>query len=56
MREVDIRTSDTLATATFIFTFTTGQGGSIPVRLCTTWHKVNGKWLLTQSASAAAEG
>jgi hypothetical protein len=55
VREVDIRTSDTLATATFIFTFTTSQSGSTPVRLCTTWHKVNGKWLLTQSASAVAQ-
>jgi hypothetical protein len=52
LRDLDIRVSETLATAFFTFTFSAQNGPSIPVRTCSTWRKVDGKWLLTQSASA----
>ena len=52
VRDVDVRTDGTLATAWFVVTFTAGNGPSLPVRLSTTWHKVEGEWMLTQSASA----
>lgn len=52
VREMDVRVGSDLATAMFTITFSAGSGPSLPVRLCTTWHKVNGEWMLTQSASA----
>jgi hypothetical protein len=47
-----VRVGGDLATAVFTLTFSAGSGPSLPVRLCTTWHKVKGEWMLTQSASA----
>jgi hypothetical protein len=53
VRNVDVRVGDDLATAYFTLTWAVGNGGpTLPIRLCTTWHKVNGEWLLTQSANA----
>ena len=52
VRDMDVRVGNDLATAVFTLTFSAGSGPSLPVRLCTTWHKVNGEWMLTQSASA----
>jgi hypothetical protein len=52
VRDMDVRVGSDLATAVFTITFAAGSGPSLPVRLCTTWHKVNGEWMLTQSASA----
>ena len=56
MRNGDVRTSGTLATAFFVVNFSADSGPTIPIRLCTTWRKVNGEWLLTQSWNAMAEG
>jgi hypothetical protein len=56
VRQVDVRSDGTLATAFFTVTFSPGNGFSLPLRLCTTWRKVNGEWLLTQSASAVMPG
>jgi len=55
-RSADVRTSGTLATAFLVVTFTAENGPSMPIRLCTTWRKVNGEWLLTQSWNAVFEG
>ena len=56
VRNVDVRVGDDLATAYFVMTWTVGNGGpTLPIRLCTTWHKVNGEWLLTQSANAVMQ-
>jgi hypothetical protein len=53
VRNVDVRVSRDLATAFFVLDWTVGNGGpTLPIRLCTTWRKVNGEWLLTQSANA----
>ena len=52
VRDMDVRVGNDLATAMFTMTFSMGSGPSLPVRLCTTWHRVNGEWMLTQSASA----
>jgi hypothetical protein len=52
VRDMDVRVGSDLATAVFTMTFSAGGGPSLPVRLCTTWHKVNGEWMLTQSSSA----
>jgi len=52
VRDMDVRVGSDLATAVFTLTFSAASGPSLPVRLCTTWHKVNGEWMLTQSASA----
>jgi len=51
-RDFDVRSDGTLATAYFVVTFKAGSGPTLPVRLTTTWHKVDGEWLLTQSSSA----
>ncbi len=56
VRSTDVRTSGTLATAFFVVTFSAENGPTIPIRLCTTWHKVNGEWLLAQSWNAVSEG
>src|SRR6185503_15787280 len=56
VRSVDVRVSGELATAYFVMTWTVGNGGpTLPIRLCTTWRKVNGEWLLTQSANAVMQ-
>ncbi len=52
VRDMDVRVGSDLATAMFTMTFSAGSGPSLPIRLTTTWHKVNGEWMLTQSASA----
>jgi len=52
VRDVDVRVGGELATAFFVFNWTLGEGGpTLPIRLHTTWHKVNGEWLLTQSSN-----
>jgi len=56
VRQVDVRSDGTLATAYFTVTFSAGGGPTLPIRLCTTWRKVNGEWLLTQSANAVLPG
>ena len=55
-RNSDVRTSGTLATAFFVVTFSAESGPTMPIRLCTTWRKVNGEWMLTQSWNAVFEG
>jgi hypothetical protein len=52
VRDVDVRGDGTLATVYFLMTWQAGDGPGVPIRLTTTWHRVNGEWLLTQSASA----
>jgi hypothetical protein len=52
LRDVDVRSDGTLASAWFVVTFKAANGPSVPVRLSTTWHKVEGEWMLTQCASA----
>jgi len=52
LRDVDVRTDGTLATAWFVVNFKAGNGPSMPIRLSTTWHKVGGEWMLSQSVSA----
>jgi len=52
VRDMDVRVGNDLATAVFTMTFSMGSGPTLPIRLCTTWHKVNGEWMLAQSASA----
>jgi hypothetical protein len=56
VRQIDVRSDGTLATAFFTVNFSPGTGFSLPLRLCTTWRKVNGEWLLMQSASAVMPG
>jgi hypothetical protein len=56
VRNEDVRSSGTLATAFFVVTFSAENGPTLPIRLCTTWHKVNGEWLLAQSWNAVFEG
>jgi hypothetical protein len=56
IRNIDIRTGDSMATVFFHVNFLSQAGSSpTPIRICTTWTKVDGKWLLTQSASAVPE-
>lgn len=52
IREVDVRSSGSLATVYFIMTWQAGNGPTAPIRMTTTWRKVDGEWLLSQSASA----
>jgi hypothetical protein len=53
LRDIDVRVGRELATVYFVFTFAAQNGGgAMPIRGCTTWRKVDGQWLLTQSASA----
>lgn len=56
LRNADVRSSGTLATAFFVVTFSAENGPTLPIRLCTTWHKVKGEWLLAQSWNAVFEG
>ena len=51
-RDFDVRTDGTLATVNCLFTFEASAGPTITVRSSTTWRKVNGEWLLTQSSNA----
>lgn len=52
VRDFDLRTDGTLTTANFLMTFSASGGEAVPVRLTTTWRKVNGEWKLTQSTSS----
>jgi hypothetical protein len=52
VRDFDVRSDDTLATAFFVFTYAVEGGPSMPIRLCTVWRKVDGEWRLTQSSNA----
>ena len=52
IRDVDVRTHGKLATAFFVVTFSAAQGPSLPLRMFTTWRRVDGEWLLTQSGTA----
>ena len=52
VRDMDVRVGNDLATAMFTVNFSMSSGPSLPLRLSTTWHKINGEWMLTQSASA----
>jgi hypothetical protein len=52
MREMDVRSNGNLATAHFLVTFAAAHGPSVPLRMFTTWHRVNGEWLLTQCGTA----
>lgn len=52
IRDVDVRSSGSLATVYFIMTWQAGNGPTAPIRMTTTWRKVDGEWLLSQSASA----
>ena len=45
VREVDVRSDGTLATAYFVMTWQPGDNPAMPVRLTTTWRKVSGEWL-----------
>jgi hypothetical protein len=51
IRDVDLRTDGALATAYLVFDFSAPGGPTVPIRFCSTWHKVKGEWLLTQSSS-----
>ena len=55
VRNTDVRVDGNLATAYFVITFSAANGPTLPIRLCTTWHRVKGEWLLTQSASAVMQ-
>lgn len=52
VRDFDLRSDGTLATANFLMSFSAGGGAPVPVRLTTTWRRVNGEWKLTQSTSS----
>jgi hypothetical protein len=52
VRDVDLRSDGALATAYFTVTFSAGTGPTLPLRMFTTWRKVDGEWLLTQSGTA----
>ena len=56
IRDVDVRSSGSLATVYFIMTWQAGNGPSAPIRMTTTWRKVDGEWLLSQSASSLPPG
>jgi ketosteroid isomerase-like protein len=55
VRDFDLRSDGTLATANFVMSFSASGNGPIPIRLTTTWRKVNGEWRLTQSTSSMLE-
>jgi hypothetical protein len=52
VRDVDVRSDALLATAHFTVTFAAAQGPSLPLQMFTTWRKVDGQWMLTQSGTA----
>jgi hypothetical protein len=52
LRDMDMRVDGSMATAFFTVSFAAGGGPAVPVKLFTTWHKINGEWMVTQSASA----
>ena len=52
VRDVDARVDGALATVYFVMNWQAANGPNVPIRMTTTWRKVNGEWLLTQSSSA----
>lgn len=52
LRDFDWRTDGHLATANFVVSFSASGGPAIPIRLATTWRKVEGEWRLTQAVSS----
>jgi hypothetical protein len=52
VREADVRIDGNLATAYFVVTFSAEHAPTLPLRMFTTWRRVNGEWLLTQSGTA----
>jgi hypothetical protein len=52
VRDTDVRVGRDLATAYLVVTFQAGSGPTLPIRLTTTWRRVDGEWLLTQTSSA----
>jgi hypothetical protein len=56
VRDFDWRSDGTLATANFVVSFSASGGQAIPIRLTTTWRKVEGDWRLTQAASSVPTG
>ena len=52
VRDFDWRSDGTLATANFVMSFSANGGEAIPVRLTTTWRKVDGQWRMTQCVSS----
>ncbi|HET7811062.1 MAG TPA: nuclear transport factor 2 family protein [Steroidobacteraceae bacterium] len=52
VRDTDVRVGRDLATAILVVTFQAGSGPTLPIRLNTTWRKVDGEWMLTQSSTA----
>jgi hypothetical protein len=52
IRDIDTRSDGTLATTYLVFDFSAANGPTVPIRFSSTWRKVKGEWLLTQSASA----
>jgi hypothetical protein len=56
VRDVDLRTDGALATAYLVFDFSAPGAPVVPIRFCSTWRKVKGEWLLTQSATAVMMG
>lgn len=52
VREFDSRSDGRLATANFVMSFSASGGPAIPVRLTTTWRKVDGVWRMTQCVSS----
>ena len=52
VRDFDWRSDGSLATANFVMSFSANGGEAIPVRLTTTWRKVEGQWRMTQCVSS----
>lgn len=55
VRDFDLRSDGTLATANFVMSFSVNGSGTIPIRVTTTWRKMDGDWRLTQSTSSLLE-
>lgn len=51
IRDLNIQTDGTLASAMFHVDFSAGGRPPIPVRFCTTWRQIEGTWMLSQCAN-----
>lgn len=51
IRDLEVRAEGVLATAMFHVDFSVAGRPGIPVRFCTTWHRVRGAWMLSQCAN-----
>lgn len=51
LRDLNIQTDGTQASAMFHVDFSAGGRPPVPVRFCTTWHRVNGVWMVSQCAN-----